>query len=90
MTVYRIDNSYSTYTSSEVDLPDDRSWADVKSWGIKWDTIYITWKDGGEFKQELYSDTSDSTDFKYPLSTAIYQLDDNGDDQGRDPVAEAD
>ena len=38
--------TYSCSAADVIDLPEGRTWADVRSLGVKYDTCFITWTDG--------------------------------------------
>ena len=63
--------SYSTQGTTTVEFPDGKTWDDVKNWFVKWDTLYITWKDDTEFSVELCTDWLEGVDAKYPMGVSI-------------------
>lgn len=75
---YEISATYRTEANSRVEFPEGKSWADVKGWFIKWDTIYVTWRDETQFESELNSDSMDGTDWKRPISVSVYPQDEEG------------
>lgn len=56
---------YHCNASMTIDLG-SHTWADVESWGIKWDTLHTIFKDGTTGEFELYSDPSEGIDWKRP------------------------
>ena len=79
MTQYRIDTTLYASTNGTVTFPKGRTWADVKDWYVKWDTLYVAWTDGTEADLALDSETLEVIDWKRPTSVEVYALDDEGD-----------
>jgi len=76
MATYHIDATYHAGAAANVGLPEGKTWADVKDWYIKWDTLHIQWGAGGKYQEfELNSDTTDCVDWKHPASASIYVVD---------------
>jgi hypothetical protein len=74
-----IQASYYTGAEGYATLPDDKTWADVEDWYIKWDTLNLKFK--GQEKWEciaLDSDSGDSTDWKRPISASIHPTTEDG------------
>lgn len=63
MNVY---SSFNYSSSGFFELPPERTWTDVRDWYVKWDTIYITFKDGETFDTDLASDAISEIDWKRP------------------------
>lgn len=59
-------------------LPDGKTWADVESWYVKWDTLHLAFKGGTTEAIDLASDASDGTDWKRPLSATVHPVSDEG------------
>lgn len=63
---------YSTYHAGNADtfdMPEGRVWADVESYFIKWDVLYLFFKDGTTADIDLLIDPQ--VDTKRPISTEI-------------------
>ena len=69
---YHIACSMYAGVSGEVDLPEGRTWDDVSTWYVKWDRLYVTFKDGVEYDEPLNSDSMEAIDWKYPSSVTVY------------------
>ena len=76
-----ISADYGASISWGVSLPAGRSWNQVRSCYVKWDTITILWKDGVEETLHM-AHMGEETDTKRPVSFTV--LDDDC-----DPVVEA-
>ena len=72
----RVETNYTAGGSTEVDLPEGRTWDDVKDFYVKWGVLYITFKDGQEFKEEL-NDGVEVYDMKRPAEVTVYDEEDN-------------
>lgn len=73
---YRINTTFIAEAESAVELPPGKTWDDVQSWYIKWDTLNIVFKDGTEFSEDLNSDSLDAIDWKRPQTVDIYAIED--------------
>ena len=73
---YRINTTFIAEAESAVELPPGKTWDDVQSWYIKWDTLNIVFKDGTEFSEDLNSDSLDAVDWKRPQTVDIYAIED--------------
>mgnify|MGYP000158391093 CR=1 FL=1 len=62
----------------ELELPEDRTAADIKEMFVKWDIAYITWTDGTESEIELVF-RLEETATKRPISFTLLDTDENGD-----------
>jgi hypothetical protein len=71
--------SYMMTGNATLDLPDDRTWADVQTWFIKWDTLHITWTDGTLWSGDLNTNFSEGVDCKRPASVCIANAHDDND-----------
>lgn len=75
MATYNIDATYYAGTNANVELPEGKTWADVKDWYIKWDVLHIQWELNGEYQEfELRSDSTDCIDWKRPTSASICEV----------------
>jgi len=63
--------------SGEVDLPEGRTWDDVSAWYVKWDRLYVMFKDGVEYDEPLCSDSMEAIDWKHPESVTVYATNDD-------------
>lgn len=85
MATYTLDTTYTAGTSANVEFPDGKTWDDVQSWYIKWDTLHIQWKDSTSYEEfELNSNTLDIVDWKRPSSTSVYPVDEETGDTNYD------
>lgn len=76
---YAISATYYTSTVAYAELPENKTWDDVLEWYIKWDSIYILFKEEQEFcEYNLDMETSNITDWKRPLNCEIFNTDKNG------------
>jgi hypothetical protein len=75
---YAISASYYASTMGTVTLPDGKTWDDVSDWWIKWDDIYIEFKDGTKYGQGLNSEEHNIVDWKRPIDSMVYSTDENG------------
>ena len=55
----------------EVELPEGKTWNDVEEFWVKWDTVYIEFKDGTKFEDEVGTDQSEA-DMKWPITCKVY------------------
>jgi hypothetical protein len=89
MSIYSIHAEYATSGTSQVELPDEKTWDDISDWHVKWDTFYATFKDGTKFEAELDSPTDvECTDWKRPIRTEVYPIDADGDVDYGEPLDE--
>ena len=63
--------TYIASISTEIELPEGKTWEDVDQWWIKWNTIHITFNDGTEHDDELDYGT-DIIDWKRPANVVVY------------------
>ena len=88
MTTYTLDITYYAGTSAKVELPEGKTWADVADWYVKWDVLYITFKDGSLYDRLLHTDALEAIDTKRPSSVTVYGVDEDGETNYADEVAE--
>lgn len=70
-----INATYTAEAECSIELPVD-SWADVKNWYVRWDTLHYT-LDGDSWEElELNNDTADVVDWRRPIRVTL--LDDTG------------
>ncbi|WP_299315980.1 hypothetical protein [uncultured Halomonas sp.] len=74
ITTIRVTAEYVVCTETEITLPEGRTWADIQSWYIKWNTFHATFRDGRKFVYVLNDVTPDD---KYPDSYGVSDLDGN-------------
>lgn len=73
MSTYTIEATYYTNTAGTATLPEGKTWDDVESWYIKWDTLFFKLKGEKDYLQcELNSDSMDGTD------CTVYPQDEDG------------
>ena len=59
--------SYALSVSDVIDLPEGRTWEDVDGWGVKYDTLHVTWRDGTTAELPFHADLElDAVDTKRP------------------------
>jgi len=88
--VYAVEACYNAGTSSRVTFPEGKSWADVKDWFVKWDTLYVLFEGEQTMRElELNSDGLDAIDWKRPTSVSVYPVDADGDVDYEDSVGES-
>lgn len=75
---YQIECTYLAGPTATVELPDGKTWDDVASWYVKWDTMNIVFKDGTELNEDLNSTSLEVVDWKRPTSVSIYAIDPDG------------
>jgi len=64
--------SYNATAIGTADLS-PKTWDDVKDWYIKWDILYVKFKDELDWKEfNLQSDHNDGVDWKRPNHADIY------------------
>ena len=61
-----------TYTGGcycDFDMPEGKNWADVESWYVKWDMLYLMFKDGTKADIEIFVEVENDT--KRPAQATI-------------------
>ena len=84
----KINLSYSAFISDIVELPEGRTIHDIADYGVKWDELYITWKDGTTDTLKLYLDFTDAIDSKRPCDCEAYTVDQDGFDMDELQIAD--
>jgi len=79
MTTYKIISNMSCAVTSDVELPDGRTWDDVKEWYVKWGELVVTFKDGSTSVIEMLIDEEESVNWKRPILTEVYAVNNDGD-----------
>ncbi len=65
--------------SSVVDLPDGKTWQDVGGWYVKWDSLFVRFKNSPDYIEiPLDSDQVDAVDWKRPLAATVYEATEDG------------
>ena len=80
MTSYTISSELYCCAQGSVTFPEGKTWEDVKDWYVKWDTLYVRFKDSDdyvEFSLNSYADDG-ATDWKHPLGVTVYGMDADG------------
>lgn len=72
MATYAVVAEYYVNTVGKVEFPEGKTWDDVQSWYVKWDTLHVRFKDGSEGEFELKSEESGEIDWKRPTSAVIH------------------
>ena len=75
---YAINASYDASVVGFVTLPNGKTWEDVSEWFIKWDRIYIEFKNNTTWSCELNSETNEIIDWKRPQEQSVYAVDKDG------------
>lgn len=83
-----IEANYNTCAGGFAELSEGKTWDDVIDWHIKWDRLFVQFKDESYQTIDLNSDSSDGTDWKYPVSVTIFPTDENGDPDYSNPLSE--
>jgi len=69
-----ISTTYTITSETTLDLPDPYTWDDVETFHVKWQTLYLFFKDGTEAEIELRDPQIEDFDFKRPDSTEVYSV----------------
>lgn len=48
--------TYTAFATATLALPEDRTWADIQRWWIKWETFYCIFRDGTSYEAPLVTD----------------------------------
>ena len=62
---------YAVCNCVNVEMPEGKSWDDVKDHWVKYDVLHIEFNDGTKTQQELDTDTG-CIDWKRPIDVTIY------------------
>lgn len=71
---YTLHLSYSAGASADFELPEGKTWEDVDYWHVKWDTLYLTLKDGTEVEIQLAISGAE-IDYKRPTEVDVVEDD---------------
>ncbi len=70
---YKIVQTASITAETLIELPDGRTWSDVKNFFVKWGVLYITWQDDTTWEYDMDSDYDIETiDQKNPSSVGVF------------------
>jgi hypothetical protein len=69
MTEYHLTLDYAATDTNTFELPEGRVWADVSIYYVKWNHIYITFKDGVQEDIDLVIEPN--VDTKRPISIEV-------------------
>jgi hypothetical protein len=76
---YLVKVIYEITNENVIELPDDKTWEDVKHYSIKYDQLYIIFNDNTPWLAELNTKTYFmSDDLKWPDNKCIYPVEDDG------------
>tara|TARA_Y100000389_G_scaffold148757_1_gene147936 strand:+ start:644 stop:898 length:255 start_codon:yes stop_codon:yes gene_type:complete len=75
----RVDTQYTMAYETEIDLPEGKTWEDVKSWYIKYHSLSVVFND--ETTEEHNLDDNGWEDSKRPDGIQIYKIDEDGDEE---------
>jgi hypothetical protein len=65
--------TYNVWVPTRVKLPDGRKWEDVEDFGVVWNELYLTFKDGTKCEIELPEiEPENYHDWKRPNATTVY------------------
>lgn len=53
MTTIQVTTEFTVTATTDIELPDGKTWDDVADWGVSQGTIRFEWKDGSEWSSEL-------------------------------------
>lgn len=80
MTTLRVEREYTIWASSDVELPEGRTWDDIESCYVKWETFFYKFKNEAEWRdQELEEIDWGNIDLKRPKEYEIGVYDENDD-----------
>jgi hypothetical protein len=74
---YAIMADYTTFTTTHVEFPEGKTWADVGEWYIKWHKLNVLFNGETEY-QEFELDEEHSSDWKRPSASEIRPVSDEG------------
>jgi hypothetical protein len=75
----RVDTQYTMAYETEIDLPEGKTWEDVKSWYIKYHSLFVVFND--ETIEEHNLDDNGWEDSKRPDGIQIYKIDEDGNEE---------
>lgn len=68
---------YTIVASKVVELPEGKTWANVKDYYVKWGSLVLTFDDGTTVELDGGDADIDSIDFKRPLSYTVWAVNDD-------------
>lgn len=77
MTSYAIIAEYTEIAEGTVEFPEGKTWDDVESHFVKWDTLHVKFKGEIEWREFELNSSSDS-DWKRPRSVDVMHTDEDG------------
>jgi hypothetical protein len=80
MTILRIEREYPIWGSSDVELPEGRTWQDIESWYVKWEIFFYKFKDEEKWREhDLSTINIEDLDLKRPkrVEVGVYGEDDD-------------
>jgi hypothetical protein len=75
----RVDTQYTMAYETEINLPEGKTWEDVKSWYIKYHSLSVVFND--DTTVEHYLDDDGWEDSKRPDGIQIYKIDEDGNEE---------
>jgi hypothetical protein len=72
MSTVWIETVYTLSAVEPVELPEGKTWSDVKSYGVKWGTLYVTFNDDTEWETNLEGPSMENADWKRPDDVNVY------------------
>jgi len=75
----RVDTQYTMAYETEIDLPEGKTWEDVKSWYIKYHSLSLVFNDDTTVEHYLGDDGWE--DSKRPDGIQFYKIDEDGDEE---------
>jgi hypothetical protein len=75
----RVDTQYTMAYETEINLPEGKTWEDVKSWYIKYHSLSVVFID--DTTVEHYLDDDGWEDSKRPDGIQIYKIDEDGNEE---------
>lgn len=78
---FAIEHTYQASVLDYIELEDVSSFSEIKEWFIRYGTFYYT-LDGETWKEvKMGSDTSDVIDWKRPMDSAVFSVEDGAIDE---------
>lgn len=71
MSTINVTLTYGLCCETLIDLPKGKTWGDANQWFVKWNTLYVFWKDGTDTEHELHDPDPAFLDMKYPSDSDI-------------------
>ena len=77
MTSYAVIAEYTEIANGTAEFPEGKTWDDVESHFVKWDTLHVKFKDEREWQAFMLNSSSDS-EWKRPRSVDVMHTDEDG------------